>query len=40
MGLVKRHFLMVFFAAFAFLAALGYGLCARRYHMVDNYRTA
>ncbi|WLA22172.1 oligopeptide:H+ symporter [Xanthomonas citri pv. glycines] len=39
-GLSEAAFLMFFFAAFAFLAALAFGLYARRYRMVDNYRTA
>ncbi len=39
-GLSEAAFLMFFFAAFAFLAALAFGLYARRYRMVDNYRPA
>ena len=31
---------MFFFAAFAFMAALAFGLYAGRYRMVDNYRFA
>ncbi len=38
-GLSEAAFLMFFFAAFAFLAALAFGLYARRYRSVDNYRT-
>jgi POT family proton-dependent oligopeptide transporter len=38
-GLSVTSFLMFFFAGFAFLASLGLGLYARRYKMVDNYRT-
>ncbi len=38
-GLSEAAFLMFFFAAFAFLA-VAFGLYARRYRMVDNYRTA
>ncbi len=33
-------FQMFFFAAFAFAAALAFGLVARRYKVVDHYRTA
>ncbi|MFA0922932.1 POT-type proton-dependent oligopeptide transporter [Xanthomonas fragariae] len=39
-GLGEAGFLMFFFAAFAFMAALAFGLYARRYRMVDNYRFA
>lgn len=39
-GLSEAAFLMFFFAAFAFLAALAFGLYARRYRAVDNYRAA
>ncbi|MCD7098743.1 oligopeptide:H+ symporter [Stenotrophomonas sp. MMGLT7] len=39
-GLSEAAFLMFFFAGFAFLAALAFGLYARTYRMVDNYRTA
>ena len=39
-GLTPVAFLMFFFAAFAFLSALGFRVYARRYRMVDNYRTA
>ncbi|UYB53973.1 oligopeptide:H+ symporter [Xanthomonas sp. AM6] len=39
-GLSETAFLMFFFAAFAFVAALLFGLYARRYRMVDHYRTA
>jgi POT family proton-dependent oligopeptide transporter len=31
---------MFFFAAFAFVAALAFGLCASRYPLVDHYRKA
>ena len=31
-------FQMYFFAAFAFAAALAFGLCARSYKTVDHYR--
>ena len=37
-GLGVTAFLMFFFAVFAFLAAIAFGLYARRYRMVDNYR--
>jgi POT family proton-dependent oligopeptide transporter len=40
MGLSEAAFLMFFFAGFAFVAALAFGLYARRYRMVDNYRAA
>lgn len=39
-GLSEAAFLMFFFAVFAFVAALAFGLYARRYRMVDNYRAA
>ena len=39
-GLSEAAFLMFFFAAFAIIAALAFGLYARRYRMVDNYRAA
>ncbi|WP_369939198.1 oligopeptide:H+ symporter [Xanthomonas medicagonis] len=39
-GLSEAAFLMFFFAAFALVAALLFGLYARRYRMVDHYRTA
>lgn len=39
-GLSKTAFLMFFFAAFAFVAAVAFGLYSRRYKMVDNYRDA
>ena len=39
-GLSEAAFLMFFFAGFAFIAALAFGLYARRYRMVDNYRAA
>jgi POT family proton-dependent oligopeptide transporter len=38
MGVVS--FQMFFFAAFAFLAALAFGMYASRYPMADHYRTA
>ncbi|WP_369937876.1 oligopeptide:H+ symporter [Xanthomonas tesorieronis] len=38
-GLSEAAFLMFFFAAFACVAALLFGLYARRYRMVDHYRT-
>jgi len=37
-GLSENAFLMFFFAAFAFAAALAFGMYARRYPMQDNYR--
>jgi POT family proton-dependent oligopeptide transporter len=40
MGLSENAFLMFFFAAFAFAAALGFAWYARRYPMQDNYRHA
>ena len=36
----RDAFQMFFFAAFAFVAALGFGWYARRYPMQDHYRTA
>ncbi|HKY91635.1 MAG TPA: oligopeptide:H+ symporter [Nevskiaceae bacterium] len=39
-GLSSTAFLMFFFAGFAFLAALPFGLYARRYREVDHYREA
>jgi POT family proton-dependent oligopeptide transporter len=39
-GLGETAFLMFFFAGFAFLAALAFGLYARRYPMQDHYRQA
>jgi len=39
-GLSEAAFLMFFFAGFAFVAALAFGWYAKRYRMVDNYRTA
>ncbi|HYG06037.1 MAG TPA: oligopeptide:H+ symporter [Stenotrophomonas sp.] len=39
-GLSETAFLMFFFAGFAFLAALAFGLYARRYRAVDHYRPA
>jgi len=39
-GLSETAFLMFFFTAFACLAALLFGLYARRYRMLDHYRTA
>ncbi|MGB0134931.1 oligopeptide:H+ symporter [Dokdonella sp.] len=38
-GLSEPAFLMFFFAAFALLAALAFAMYARRYPMVDHYRT-
>jgi len=38
-GLSVTAFQMFFFAAFALLAALAFGLYARRYREVDNYRS-
>ncbi|MCR6661736.1 MAG: oligopeptide:H+ symporter [Luteimonas sp.] len=37
-GLSTNAFLMFFFAAFAFVAAMAFGLYARHYKMQDNYR--
>ncbi len=39
-GFGVTAFQMFFFAAFAFAAALAFGLFARRYRMADHYRTA
>jgi POT family proton-dependent oligopeptide transporter len=39
-GFSENAFLMFFFAAFAFVAALAFALYARRYPMQDNYRAA
>jgi POT family proton-dependent oligopeptide transporter len=39
-GMSVTAFLMFFFAGFAFLAALGFGLYARTYREVDHYRAA
>jgi POT family proton-dependent oligopeptide transporter len=39
-GVSNPAFLMFFFAGFAFLAALAFGLYARRYRMADNYRAS
>jgi POT family proton-dependent oligopeptide transporter len=39
-GLSVTAFLMFFFAAFAFVAAAAFGWYARRYRMVDHYRSA
>jgi POT family proton-dependent oligopeptide transporter len=39
-GLGENAFLMFFFAAFAFLAALAFALYARRYPVQDHYRRA
>ena len=39
-GLSENAFLMFFFAAFAFVAALAFALYARGYQVRDNYRTA
>jgi POT family proton-dependent oligopeptide transporter len=39
-GISENAFLMFFFAAFAFLAALVFALYARSYRMQDNYRSA
>ena len=39
-GLSEAAFLMFFFAGFAFVAALAFGWYAKRYRMVDNYRSA
>jgi POT family proton-dependent oligopeptide transporter len=39
-GLSTTAFYMFFFAAFALLAALAFGLYARRYREVDHYRVA
>ena len=37
-GFGTTAFQMFFFAAFAFVAALVFGLCARSYQVVDHYR--
>lgn len=37
-GLSEAAFLMFFFAGFAFIAAIAFGLYARSYRAVDNYR--
>lgn len=39
-GLSEAAFLMFFFAGFAFIAAIAFGLYARSYKAVDNYRAA
>ena len=39
-GYSENAFLMFFFAAFAFVAALAFALYARTYPMQDNYRAA
>ena len=39
-GFSEAAFLMFFFAGFALVAALAFGLYARRYREVDNYRSA
>lgn len=39
-GLSTNAFLMFFFAGFAFVTAVVFGLYARRYREVDNYRSA
>jgi POT family proton-dependent oligopeptide transporter len=39
-GASEAAFLMFFFAAFAFAAALAFALYARRYPMQDHYRRA
>ena len=39
-GLSEAAFLMFFFAGFAFIAAIAFGLYARTYKAVDNYRAA
>ncbi|MDP2137244.1 MAG: oligopeptide:H+ symporter [Candidatus Didemnitutus sp.] len=39
-GFGVTAFQMFFFAAFAFVAALAFGLCARSYRTVDHYRQA
>jgi POT family proton-dependent oligopeptide transporter len=40
MGLSTEAFLMFFFAGFAFVAAVAFGLYAKHYREVDNYRAA
>ena len=39
-GISTNAFLLFFFAGFAFLAALGFGIYASRYKVVDHYRRA
>jgi len=39
-GWTENAFLMFFFAGFAFVAALAFGLVARQYKVADHYRTA
>jgi len=39
-GLSQTAFLMFFFAGFAFLATLAFWLYAKRYRLVDNYRSS
>ena len=39
-GVSVAAFQMFFFAAFAFAAAVGFGSYARRYRMVEHYRSA
>ncbi len=39
-GVSSKTFQMFFFAAFAFAAAAAFGVYARRYRLVDNYRPA
>jgi POT family proton-dependent oligopeptide transporter len=39
-GFSEPAFLMFFFAAFAFAAALAFALYARRYPLQDHYRAA
>ena len=39
-GYSENAFLMFFFAAFAFVAAVAFALYARNYRMQDNYRAA
>ena len=39
-GLSVIAFQMFFFAAFALATAVAFGLYARRYRMVDNYRNS
>jgi POT family proton-dependent oligopeptide transporter len=39
-GISVTAFLMFFFAGFAFLAAIAFGFYAKRYKMVDHYRSA
>jgi len=40
LGFGVTAFQMFFFAAFALVAALGFGLCAKRYPVADHYRQA